>query len=366
MGIVWVLGLLAAATTLHAQTPADVSVKVTEEVAPAGSVVQIKLFLTEPRPIARTKVGLSWDESSIEDIFGISLGEGAVGTARYSGGRLTLDATVVSSAFGLNDDYPILTIAVKLKAGLAPGTRIPFSMDLGQSFFLNLLGQPYVKDFKDGGITISGALAVENVVPGGGPMRKGDRFRITGRGFSPNVVVRLAEDPKARIIGVSPGEITLQMENSGEFEGTRVTVDNKNGEKVIYYSYLRARRAAGGADPLDATLLPVFSKLYSKEAVLPRDGTTAARIFLAFRNPQRDAVIINIQALQITGSIAGAATLTLASGEFAVRSVQELFPPQVLANTSWLRVTSPLGINAHEVLVNPDGTQAVVAPLIVR
>lgn len=364
MRISWLAGFIA--TVLSAQDHLGVSLRVTQEVAPAGSVVQLKFELTEPKPIARTKVGLSFDESYFEDVLGISLAEGAVGAASISHGRLVLEATASSASFGLSDDYPLATFAIKLKPGLAAGTRIPVSIDLGQSFFLNFTGQPYPEESKDGAVTIGGTLAIENVVPGGGLMTPGDQFRIIGRGFPASLAVRLAEEPEASVLRIAPNEILMRMRNTAEFEGTRVTVDNKMGEKAIYYSYLRARRSPGGADPLDGTLRPVFASRRSVDALLVRDRSSPAKPYLAVRNPQRTAVVISVQAFNATGNIGPVAQIPLGAAEFAVRSLQELLPADVLNASSWVRVTSPLGINTHHVMVNPDGTLAAVPPVVLR
>ena len=116
--------LLAAGSILSfnalAQAP-GVSLAVSDEIVPAGGVAQIKVFLTEPKPIIRTGMVMDLNATFIDEVLGISAAGGATGVAQYSNGRLRIEVRSLSPA-PVSSDYPIVTIAIRLPA-LPPGRR---------------------------------------------------------------------------------------------------------------------------------------------------------------------------------------------------------------------------------------------------
>ena len=112
--------------------PGVVSLALSDEVVPAGGVAQIKLMMTEPRPIVMGGGSMAFDSFDM-DILGIavhSTAGDAVGTAVYKQGQLAINMVSPSGTLGSVIGYPILTIAVRIKPGTPVGTRIPFNLIL--------------------------------------------------------------------------------------------------------------------------------------------------------------------------------------------------------------------------------------------
>ncbi len=285
--------LWGAGLCLWAKTPTGVSLKVSNETVPAGAVTQVKVFLTEPKPIASFDGGGSYDSWGFDGILGIAMynpGGDAAGLAQLSPGRIGFRVVSPRALYGTTaPDYPLLMIAMKVKSTLFPGTRMAVSVDLPTSTFFDPMGLPYPTEATPGSVTVGGSLSVGNVVPGGGLVAANHPILIQGTGFRPDTQVAVELPVAPTVSVVDSGTIRLAFPTAVNLEGTRVRVKNKDGSLATYFSYLRATAVNPSTNPLVASAYPVFSPAVFKDglAVPPATSLTRTGAFTGFavQNP---------------------------------------------------------------------------------
>ena len=273
--------------------PNVLSLKIMDEVVPAGGVVQVKLVVTEPKPIVRPGFDMSFNEAMVEDVLGIALRGTTFGAVRYDHGHLTLDATSLVGAITVTPDYPVLTIALRVRRNLLPGTRIPVDLNLQGTRILNELGQPYILETKTGWITIGGTLSVANVLPGAGTIAPGRQFRLIGSGFVPGSRVKMEDGGKITIVSITPTQIVLTGSTAFQLEGERIIVETPDKQQVTYFSYLRANRTGTSAVAGLNSITPIFPFGVVLDALLSCRRPVAS---MALENPTGVPVTINLEA----------------------------------------------------------------------
>lgn len=335
--------------------------KVTDEAAPAGGVVQIHITLTEPKPIIRTRVLLEFDEYMVDEIgsmatFSVS-GE-AMGTCIRNGNQLRIEAISPTGELGNSVDFPVFTATVRLKAGVAPGSRAVFRI-LPESKFIDGNGADWViTDNAPGSLTVEGSLSIEDIVPGSGVVRAGDPIRILGRGFRAWSKVNIYGAPAMKVTYVSGAELVVTLMDDFQIDQHKVEVINPDLTERAFFPHAHGTVASGSAYDLLTATNPLFSHKTWAQAtiVLPesvnQDGHLAG---LALQNPGPDPVVARISVGEFAVSV------TLLPAERLVQSLDELLPSLVAAPGMTLRVeaSSPLQMLG---LVG-DSTSATVVPL---
>jgi len=270
------LGALLIPASIYgkgAATPTILSLRVTCETAPAGGVAQIKLVLTEPKPIISSKIGFNFDPSVVDSILGIAIHSpngDSIGTASYTPNGLSFDIISPSGTLGTALGYPIMTVAVRLKANAAPGAHSIFTVNLSQSTFQDLTGQNYAFEIKPGGISVVGATSIGNVLSGGGTIQTGQTFDITGKGLS--LVTDLRVDGSDKLTYKIINDSLIQATETGlpfQLDGKRITYKNKLGETHEYYSYARTSFAAMPGATWTQSVLPLMPHSVATEAIVP-------------------------------------------------------------------------------------------------
>ncbi|MBN8731383.1 MAG: hypothetical protein J0L64_12635 [Acidobacteria bacterium] len=332
----------------------QIGLRVSEEVAPAGSVAQIKVSVTEPKPIIHGNMAMDMDFSF--DLLGIALysSRGTVsGIAYRKQGGLQVRFNDPSATLGMEPDYPVLTIAVGVPRNAVPGARMPVSVNLDTSQWISPLGLPYAEESKPGSVSVGGSVAVNNVVPGGGRIAAGESFRILGTGFQPDVRVDLeyVEDLETRF--VNSGEILMTARTAFDLDGKRIRVRQRNQPNVFYYSYLRGERRTASTLPLLEQSEPIFPMRSTAAAIgvypFLRPNQVAG---IALQNPNRTAATVTVSALSPFLKPIASATVTLAPGEEFVKSLPELMtvPPGCGA---FLRIYSSLPVQYIPLVADP-------------
>src|SRR5437762_1403282 len=93
---------------------APTTIRVTDEIAPAGGMAQLKVQLTSPKPITTGNMSIDMSGVFFDSIDGIALFSSTgdvAGAAVVNGGRVNVRFTSPNSTFGTSLDYPILTVA---------------------------------------------------------------------------------------------------------------------------------------------------------------------------------------------------------------------------------------------------------------
>jgi hypothetical protein len=168
------LGVSAAAS----DDDAEVRLRVLDETAPAGGLVQMKVSTYEVTPISGGRGWIRSNAAMFRGVEGIGIfatdGEVA-GVAVAEGDRTAL--TYVTTEPFVTDDYPFLTVALRLRDDVAVGSRTQFTFD--PSSLWNLDGTMVGARVEPGRVTVGGSVAVPpegrrhkyRIGAGGGPDR---------------------------------------------------------------------------------------------------------------------------------------------------------------------------------------------------
>ena len=147
--------------------------------------MQLKLHMTEPKPISSGTKLMDLDPFAFDEIFGISLWSPAgdvFGVARVENGKLLVQAISPLASYATVVDYPVLTIAAHIRSDAMAGQTFPLVLGAG-SVYTNDFGQtePFIES-RPGTLTVGGTASIHNLEPGGGPWPAGPVVRIAGGG----------------------------------------------------------------------------------------------------------------------------------------------------------------------------------------
>ena len=340
-------------------TPGVLSLRLTSETAPAGGVVQVKLLLTEPSPISTGKMDFAFDSAMFSDVLGINLiapGGDVSGTAVVTNGKLSLHFTSPKGTFGTIFGYPIMTMAMKIRPGVFPGTQSFVTLNTSTSVFSSLLGTPLAAAIKPGTITVGNFPAVYNVLPGGGTIKAGQPITIVGSGFDAGAKLSLEPAVKFQAQFLNSNTFIVTTATDFQLDGARIRIINTDKAKSTaeYYSYLRAQYPSASSDLLLAQTVPLFAANNYTEAFVP----TASPVFgsnldtgIALENADSSDATVQLEISDAFGvKLAETRLIVPAYNKFS-RTVQELFgvKPSV---TSAVRVRSLVAIRVMGILIN--------------
>lgn len=351
--------LTAAALMGYGQPAPGVSLVVSEEAVPAGGVAQIKVSLTEPKPIVRASFMESFDGSYFSGFLGIAAAEGLTGIAQYKDGTLRLELGGVLRPPPAKD-YPLLTVAVRTRDTLAPGQSTRVVLDLGRSFWLAPGGLPYTEEAKPGSVTTAGTFFVSNVLPGGGTIPAGGRFRVLGEGFLPALKVR-AEG--ATLVSVSPTEFVMEAKQRIRLDGLRITAEIGK-ERQVYYSYLRGVKTAASTHPALHQMTPVFSPLAAHSALAALRVEPGFVNAIGLQNPTAQPVRLQLIAVSLFGGELLQAAVTLAPGQVLFQTPEELLGAPLPVGSASILVTASGAFQIAAAHVSLDGSEITIPPVI--
>jgi hypothetical protein len=363
------LALATCAVLSVSAKAGTITVRISDEVAPPGGMVQMKVLFTSPMPI--TSGGMFMDMGLVDfaSIDGIALfapNGDAVGAAVVDGGKISMQAVSPNGTFGTTLDYPVMTVAMRLKSTAQVGQSWPVSLG-SATYWQDLLGSAIPVENKPGSITVGGSLSITNVLPGGGILPAGATFRIIGMGFTPLTKVQVNPMAVQSIQYVSPTEIRVTVKSGGLLDGTKIIVQNPDKSTDTYYSYLRGVPVGVSNRALLQLTVPAFSTntMYDGQLastispLLNPDYFTA----IAIQNPNAADAVVTVEAHAADGALTGSTALTLPAGGRISREASELFGA-VLPTGAYLRVKSASAVQAMGLLGN-DVTHTV-APLAMQ
>jgi hypothetical protein len=335
--------LLATTALLAYEDPNDVWLKVESDPVPAGAVAQLRVYLTEPRPIVRSQLEMTFDEDFLDSILGISVAKGINGAARYANGVLRLAMTPAVGVFEVGEDYPLFTIAVRTKEGLPEGATIPIRFNVPNSYWMNVHGLPAKQVYEPGKLTISNdaTLTVNNVIPGGGVIEAGQTFSITGTGFQSGLRVLLQDAGYPAVLSVTPTEIVAQARSAFPLDGRLITVVNPGGARRAYYSYPRGTvMQPSGLDVLK-NAVPLFPSIGTARS-LAYLGTSEGLInAFGFLNSGAKAVTVTVSSPSI--QTIAPITITLNPGDKMFQAWEEFAPAAKNAGPGYFAVFDASG-----------------------
>ena len=294
--------------------PNALSLRVSSEVGPPGSIVQVKLLVTNPKPIVTGTFAMDFNSFVFDDILGISVmsaNNDAYGVASYSNGRLSFEVKSASGSIGLlPTGYPLVTVAVRIKATAPIGSQTQVAMNLSATTIQDLLGGNYVVEVTPGTVTVGGSLAIGDVVPGGGSIKPGDTIQLTGVGFDTVTSLRIdaADKPTWQI--ASKNLINVRSSTSFALDATRIVIKNKAGETNTYYSYPRSHFFSASGATWSTVLKPLLPGRAVAKANIAFAGKEGA---LAIWNPRFVDQIVQFEAVDASGRSIGSGSITVAA-----------------------------------------------------
>lgn len=356
--VIGVAGMAYAAFT-------GLSLKIGDEIQPPGGVVQMKVFLTEPKPISTGKGKLALAQSVATDVENVSListAGDAVGAAVVHGTHVQLVCIVPSSSLGQNVDFPILTLTGRVSSTAAIGSSTQLAINPRNLVFLDPMGVPYPEEIKPGTLTIADNISITDVNPGSITVPAGGTIIIQGLNFVPTTTVLIKEANVSSIEYVSSTELHVTVSTAVTMQGREVTVTNPDGTFTTYYSFQRTTPVGKTASVLFRATLPVFANMFWNSAsfALPVDsGTTYSG--LALQNLQPAPVGVSVSLVAANGGTLGKRLVSLAPNTRLTKKMVELVSTPPPAGSSWLvRSNAPVQMLG----LNGDDSTGIVTPIL--
>jgi hypothetical protein len=351
---------------------------------PAGGLLQMQVFMTEPKPIlkgrqrvrsAAVSSGAANSAAAVEALTVASpLGPVRDAAIFSSGGDVSGVAVTESGAtqfffssplktFGTSTDTPVITLAYPVKATARPGQSLSLNLDADDSQWLNPKGKPYSLELKSGAMTVGGTLSVSDVVPGAGVVPAGTVISIVGVGFEPDSKVDFGEAHVVMTQYINPKLIEVTLRDATEIRGQRIRIDNKNNEQAVYFPYQRTRRIGKSTHSLVAASYPLFSQ--TAQTLGYFRPTLQGTVFsgIALQNLNSTSAKATLKLYSSDSLLLSTRTLTLAKNSYVARDLVELFPGALPEDGTELSVTSDIGIQMLGLLGDDSGgTLLPVAP----
>lgn len=342
-----------------------IELRIPDETVPPGGMLQMKLEVTEPKPILKGGQRNAFPAKFLGQVRGIALfspkGD-ASGTAVLSKGAVQFSLSSPLASMGDSIDYPILTVAIPVKTWAKPGQTANLTFDPNWSQWIDPNGENYPVLTTDGLLTVGGTLSIKNIVPGGGIVKAGTRIAIRGIGFQPDSKVQINEAVVATSIYVSSSEIDVTLTTDVNMTSRRVRVTNpSNNERVEYYSYQRTIPVGTSADPLIAATVPLFSQAAWNLAFLKPVLTDSQFSGLALQNEGSSDAKVRLKLLASDGTLLASRRVTVAANTRIARTLAELLGVQAETGTILkVKVVSGPAVEALGLLA--DASSGTVDP----
>jgi hypothetical protein len=371
------IGIIAtAAAGVHAQTihkpapgqlkkdtappapVAGVSLKIADEKVPPGGIVQVKVLVTEPRPISTAGGSFTFDGlDTIEGVALMSPAGDAMGVAIWRGGQLTLSIVSPSTTFGTDPDYPILTVAGRVAATTPVGTSFPLAIDLASLQFADPSGTLYPVHAGGGELLVAPNVGVDDVMPGSADLPAGATVSILGRGFEPTTKIRFKEVLLSRVDFIDPFHMLATTGEPIRMHGRGIRVTNGSGAETTYFSYQRVRRQFTSANPTLRDAVPVFDSQQVTEATF---GVRGASTGLALQNRGDVPVTAVVDLLDATGAVQCTAQVRIGASRYVLADLAEVFVGVPCAAPQAVRVRALSPIQVMGVAVEATGAAPIV------
>jgi hypothetical protein len=338
---------------------AGVGLTVSDEIVPRGAIAQIKVSVTEPKPISTGRGRYSTGAfASIDGIALMSARGDAAGVAIVDGGGLSLTVVSPSGSYGLDADYPVLTIAGHVSAQAPAGAVFPVDIDGGSLNFTDPSGAAYATETKSGSITIGAHVSIGDVTPGSADLPAGAVVSILGTGFVPKTDVRFKEGRIASVRYISASRLDVVLARPARMHGMEVHVQNPDKTEATYYSYQRTTRDGASVHPVLQHAVPVFSRGSMLSATVDLAGVSSG---IAVQNIERVPAAVTADLVDADGHVVASIDLTLGPSRYIARDVYELFQLDYTSSMS-VRISASSAVQVMGIAVDADGGATPIAP----
>jgi len=349
--------LLLIPAALRASLPLGVSLKVSSEIAPPGGIAQMKVKVTEPRPIS---TGRMFFHTSL-DFAGIAVmspDNDTYGVAQIDGSQLRFAVQSPAGTFGTNSDYPIFTVALRVPAAASIGSISPVSIGGGGLLFTSPTGTVYPTEMKDGSVTVAHGISIDDVNPGSADLEAGSVVSIVGRGFCPTTRVKFDNAALSAVRYVDPTHMQVVLMSATRMHGQRIRAENIDGSKTTYFSYQRTTRKGASAVAALQNTVPLFPLRLATQASIDLPGVLSG---VALQNISDDRVVVELDLLSPEGQTLATRIKAIPPKRFKVKEVSELFG-LTYGPSFAVRVRASAPIQAMGISVDPSGSASPIVP----
>jgi hypothetical protein len=372
-------GIAAEHFTPRPNDGPGLSLRLADETAPAGSVVQIKLEVTEPKPIStgRGKIKIK-GVGTVEGIVLMNEGQDTYGLAMVDGDELSFAIVSPSSLFGTPADYPILGIAGTV-ANASLGTTFPLTLDPSGLGFRDPSGAVYPTELQDGTLTVvSNAIAIGDVSPGSAVVPAGGVVHISGANFTPTTRLQLSETSVIEQRFINSHQIDVVLGQTTNMHGLRIRARNdekNNRSESEYFSYERTSPIGASNDSILRKVVPLFAPMsYTtatvdlplrpsrgrRRAVRGGSGTSATTAGIALQNLQSSTASVSVELLDANANVYATNTVSIGPDRSLVRELSELFGS--VAPATALRIRSNVPIQVLGLVADRSSGSAAALP----
>jgi hypothetical protein len=351
---------LSTATLPGAENFAGVSLKIDDEQAPAGGMVQMKVLVTEAKPISTASGRVLF--SGLDSVDGIAInspGRDAYGVAVLRAGELSASVVSPGVTFGMNPDYPVLTMAGRVAANAVNGTAFHFDLDPAAFQFRDGAGVVYPMLIQNGVLDVANVLSISDVSPGSADLPAGSTVSITGTGFTSETRVRFGSVSLSQVRVISPSRVDVVLGGAASMHGMRIRIENKRGPRIEYFSYQRTSRSGTSNHPVLHDTMPLFPPVSRRSAAITIGGGATG---LALQNLESSTATVRADLFASDG-VRRLATVSVSvpSRRFFVQEISEVFQMSYVPG-SIVRITSATPIQVMGVSVDTAGRATPLLP----
>ncbi|HKD42001.1 MAG TPA: IPT/TIG domain-containing protein [Myxococcaceae bacterium] len=331
-------------------------------------MIQLKVHLTEPRPITTGTTSIADDGTSqgtqapLGDMLGAALfspGGTVSGAAVVSGGHVSISFFSPDGTFGTDEDSPIIAVSIPVRPDAVPEQTALLILDPSSSYWVAPSGETYEQEVVWGKFTVGGSVSISNIVPGGGLVPAGSTISVSGIGFQPGTLVQIEGVELESTLYVDPTRLDVVLAKQTQMHGKRVTVTNNDGSSATYYSYLRATPVGQSARPLLAATFPLFATgTFTSAFFIPPDDS-ALFFGLALQNPNATPSMVEIALFSSSYELLESSSFSLPSEATITREISEYLPGFCPPAGSYLRVLSDAPLQMLGLVAN-DADRSVV------
>jgi hypothetical protein len=354
----------------------NAGLSVASPTVPPGGLLQMQVFITEPKPILKGKQGVGSQNpngnvvdsalasplGAVRDAAIFSPAGDVSGVAVTASGETHFFFSSPLNNYGESIDTPVITLAYPVRATASVGQTVGLNLDANDSLWLNPKGKPYVFELKSGAMTVGGSLSISDVIPGAGTPAPGTVISIIGVGFESDSKVDFGEGHvvSTQVINSKLIQVTLG-DDPIEIRGQRIRVENPNHELATYFPYQRTKRIKKSTHLLVAESFPLFSQ--TAETVGYFRPTLHGTIFsgLALQNLNSTSVTAILQLYSQAGALLSTKKVVLGANTYIARDLVELFPGVSPTDGTELAVTSNPAIEMLGLL--GDDSSATLLPV---
>jgi len=328
--LLFLAGWFASAVVAFAQQGPRLEVVASNETAPAGGTVQIKLSFASPRGILNGRLAINLDPAFFGDVASVavfSANGDATGEADLQGRRISLRFSSPSAGIGRIAGLPVAVVNVPILAGARPGTMSTVIADSSVTW-KDDQGVDNTIQVRSGVVTVGGALSMKRLTPMGDILPAGTILTIEGAGFVPATTAEIEGAATAVIFLENPTTLKITLSGPAVLTGKRLRLRNPDGSTVDHFLSQPGAPVWQLPAWLPATFAPLLplqvSNGWSGPGGFGVAGTSRSLAILV-QNPSPGPVDVTFRGIGLRSIVISRTTRVVEGGQTAVFDVLDLF-----------------------------------------